>query len=133
LAIAGVKFFIDECLSPQLARRLNEWNIDALHPLDAGRRGEADHTVLKRCLDEDRVIVTENAADFRGLVGAEKVHPGLVILPAVDREGSWRLLQKVLTRLEMEADPRTFMVNRVVEVDQAGKIRVYQLPPASRK
>jgi hypothetical protein len=32
-----VKFFVDECLSRALARRLNEHGFDAFHPLDDGR------------------------------------------------------------------------------------------------
>jgi predicted nuclease of predicted toxin-antitoxin system len=92
-----VRLFIDECLSPQLALRLNATgSFDAVHPLHVGRRGEPDHRVLEWCLAEDRVIVTENARDFRRLVGKTEVHPGLIILPAVDREGTWKLLQAAL-------------------------------------
>jgi predicted nuclease of predicted toxin-antitoxin system len=89
--------FIDECLSPQLALRLNATgHFDAVHPLHVGRRGEADYRVLEWCLAEDRAIVTENARDFRRLVGKTDVHPGLIILPAVDREGTWKLLEAAL-------------------------------------
>jgi predicted nuclease of predicted toxin-antitoxin system len=50
-----VKLFIDESLSPQLATRLNRsGQHDAIHPLHVGRRGEPDHLVLKRCVEEDR-------------------------------------------------------------------------------
>lgn len=123
-----MKFFIDECLSPQLARRLNDRNLDAFHPLDLGRRGEPDHVVVRRCIQEDRIIVTGNARDFRGLIERQSVHPGLIILPAVDRDGTWRLLEEVLTRLEREPDPGRYMVNRVIEVDQAGAVRTYRMP-----
>jgi hypothetical protein len=38
-----VKLFIDGCLSPQLAARLNATgHYDAVHPLYVGRRGEPD-------------------------------------------------------------------------------------------
>jgi predicted nuclease of predicted toxin-antitoxin system len=81
-----VRFFIDECLSPQIARRLNEsGQHDAVHPLDIGRRGEADSIVVARCIAEDRIIVTENARDFRKLVARETIHPGLIVMPCVDR------------------------------------------------
>jgi predicted nuclease of predicted toxin-antitoxin system len=91
-----VKFFIDECLSPALARRLNELGFDAFHPLDIGRRGEPDHIVFMRCIAEDRIVITENARDFRGLVGQADMRPGLVILPSIDRAGTLRLLDQVL-------------------------------------
>ena len=68
-----LRLFIDECLSPQLARHLNiTGDHDATHPRDMGRLGEPDHVVLSRCLSEDRVIVTENAVDFRKLVAGRK-------------------------------------------------------------
>jgi predicted nuclease of predicted toxin-antitoxin system len=84
-----VRFFIDECLSPQLAIRLNNTGRhDAVHPLHVGRRGEPDHRVLAWCIAEDRITVTENARDFRHLIGKTELHPGLIILPSVDREGT---------------------------------------------
>ena len=123
-----MRFFIDECLSRQLARRLNALGFDAVHPLDVGRRGEPDHLVVARCLEEDRIIVTQNAGDFRKLVGRQEVHPGLVILPNVGREGTWALLDRVLAFLAAEGDGRTFMVNRVIEVAADGTTAVFELP-----
>ena|SRR5215475_7635668 len=62
----------DECLSPELATRLNKTGRhDAIHPLHVGRRGEPDRRLLQRCVAEDRTIVTENARDFRRLIGNE--------------------------------------------------------------
>jgi len=120
-----VKFFIDECLSPLLARRLNEsGDHEAIHPLDLGRRGERDDEVVERCLREDRVIVTENARDFRALLRTVELHPGLIILPAIDREGTWRLLRKVIDFLADQGDPMKIMVNHVAEVDASESIRL---------
>ncbi|WP_425542510.1 DUF5615 family PIN-like protein [Sphingomonas oligophenolica] len=52
-----MKLFIDECLSPALARHLNQSGThDVLHPRDYGRLGERDDEVLARCLAEDRMI-----------------------------------------------------------------------------
>jgi predicted nuclease of predicted toxin-antitoxin system len=113
-----VRLFIDECLSPTLARRLNEsGEHDAVHPLDIGRRGERDDIVIERCLVEDRVIVTENARDFRMLLGKVDLHPGLIILPAIDRDGTWRMLGKVIDFLNARGDPMKIMVNHVAEID----------------
>jgi hypothetical protein len=36
-------------------------------------------------------VVTENAEDFRKLAGSVELHPGLIVLPSVARNGSWRL------------------------------------------
>jgi predicted nuclease of predicted toxin-antitoxin system len=125
-----VRFFVDESLSSALARRLNKLGFDAFHPLDVGRRGDLDHTVLKRCVEEDRILITENARDFRGLVSQTDMHPGLIILPSVGREGTLRLVQEVLQFLARQAEPRNFMFNRVLEISQDGAISAHILPPS---
>jgi len=123
-----VKLFIDECLSPQLATRLDRTGRhDAVHPLHVGRRGEPDHRILQRCIEEDRVIVTENARDFRRLVGGAELHPGLIILPALDREGTWLLLQAAIEYLERRGRPADLMVNHVLEIDESGAVAFLQL------
>ena len=96
-----MRLFIDEYLSPQLARELNASGEHvAEHPLDFGGRGDPDHRVLQRCLARGLVIVTENARDFRALVGSEDIHPGLIVLPCVGREQSFALLQAAIDYLE---------------------------------
>jgi predicted nuclease of predicted toxin-antitoxin system len=115
-----VRFFVDECLSPQIAARLNEGGQhEAIHPLHVGRRGEDDTVVLARCIAEDRIIVTENARDFRKLVAREAIHPGLIVMPCVDRETSWRLLQAAISKLHFLSPerPEDAIVNHVLVVD----------------
>ena len=126
-----MKLFIDECLSPQLALRLNATGrYDAVHPLHVGRRGEPDYRVLHRCIAEDRVIVTQNARDFRRLVGKTELHPGLIILPAMDREGTWKLLRSALAFVRERGEPMSVIVNNVLEVDESGVMKISPLPPA---
>ncbi len=126
-----MRLFIDECLSPQLALRLNQTGRhDAVHPLHVGRRGEPDHAVLAWCIAEDRVIATENARDFRRLVGRAELHPGLIILPSIDREGTWRLLQAAIAFLERRGEPMD-MLNHVLEVATTGEMTLSALPPVS--
>ena len=111
-----------------MARRLNATGEhDAIHPLDVGRRGEADHTILNRCLAEDRVIVSENARDFRRLLGKVELHPGLILLPAIDREGTWQFLLRVIEFLNAHGDPMQLMVNNVAEIDSSGAIALSAL------
>ena len=124
-----MRLFIDECLSPVLAKRLNDSGFhDAAHPRDYGRLGDPDHVVLQRCLTESRTIVTENARDFRKLVGATDVHPGLIILPAVGREQSWTLLHRVIAAIEVLGNANHVMINQVAEATAAGDVRLYALP-----
>jgi len=124
-----LKLFIDECLSPLLAQRLNETGEhDALHPRDYGRAGERDDEVLARCLAEDRTIVTENAVDFRKLVGKQELHPGLIILPNVTRDESLILLLAGIAHLEKLGRPQSVMVNHVLELETTDRITLYALP-----
>lgn len=124
-----MRLFIDECMSPDYPRRLNEGGRhDAVHPLHIGRRGQADHTVLANCIAEDRVIVTGNARDFRGLVGAVEIHPGLIVVPNLTREAVWALLEIAIAAIEAEGDWRAVMVNRVLEVDPSGRTVFHDLP-----
>lgn len=99
-----MQLFIDECISPQVAARLNDAGRHAaVHPRDIGRRGDPDHVVLRNAVAEDRIIVTENARDFRGLVGREELQPGLLILPCVSRDRCLQLLEAAIAFLEIEA------------------------------
>lgn len=126
-----MRLFIDECLSPQLAIRLNATGRhDAVHPLHVGRRGQPDHGVLAWCIAEDRVIVTRNGRDFRRLVGNTEIHPGLIILPSLDREGTWALLQAALAFLESRGEPIDVMVNHVLEIEESGETTITALPPS---
>jgi hypothetical protein len=103
---------------------------DAVHPLHVGRRGEPDYVVLARCIAEDRVIVTENARDFRRMVGRVELHPGLIILPSIDRGGTWGLLQAAIAFLESRAEPMDIMLNHVLEVTTTGDMTLSRLPVA---
>ncbi len=129
-----MQFFIDECISPQVAARLNESGEHyAVHPRDIGRRGDLDHVVLRNAIAEDRIIVTENARDFRGLVGREEIHPGLIILPCMARDACIHLIGLAIAFLEAEAlkadeAPADHMVNRVIEVAVDGACQIYRLP-----
>jgi predicted nuclease of predicted toxin-antitoxin system len=125
----GVRLFIDESLSPLLATRLNDTGShDAIHPLHVGRRGEPDHRVPERCIAEDRVIVTQNARDFRRLAARTELHPGLIILPFMDREGTWHLLQSAIAFLDVRGDPMNAMVDHALEVGATGGMALSAIP-----
>lgn len=128
-----MRLFIDECLSPRIAEWLNNsGEHDAAHPLHLGRRGEPDHTALARCIREDHVLVTQNAQDFRGLIGQEDIHPGLIILPAVGRDGAYRLLLRAIEVLSTQGKPADVMVNRVLEVATDGHCLLHELRKTAR-
>ena len=125
-----MRFFVDECISPSLVRSLNGFGYDAVHPRDLGRLGEADHTVFARAVAEDRIVVTENAGDFRDLAAKTDMHPGVVILPSVKRDEAQRLMAKVIAYLLIldAVRPADVMVNAVLTLDLGGRITVEPLP-----
>ncbi len=57
------------------------------------------------------------------------MHPGLIIFPSIDREGTLRLLELVLQFLGRQKDGRDYMFNRVLEVGKDGAIATFQIPP----
>jgi predicted nuclease of predicted toxin-antitoxin system len=119
---SGVKLFIDECLSPRLATALNSTGLyEAAHPRDWGGLGDPDHVVLARCLAEARVIVTENAVDFRKLLGKQEIHPGLIIIPSVSRDRSIELVSSALTYLASLGNPNSIMINQILEIREPGE------------
>jgi len=122
-----VKFFIDECISPSLSRYLNEKGLhDAIHPRDRGRLQEPDHVVFARAIKDDRIVVTENADDFRKLAAGVAVHPGLIILPSVARLEALRLMQLAIAHLI--AAGGDLLVNSVLTISATGSIRIGPLP-----
>jgi predicted nuclease of predicted toxin-antitoxin system len=81
------RFLIDENLSPMLAAHLSlGLGFDAVHVNAVGLRGASDPEVLAYAVAEDRIIMTNNADDFRKLARRTPDHPGLaVLLDAVGR------------------------------------------------
>jgi predicted nuclease of predicted toxin-antitoxin system len=126
-----VKLLIDECLSPKLAHELCKLGHDAIHPRDYGRLGEKDHEVHKRCIAEDRILVTHNAGDFRKLVGRAEIHPGLIIVESTDVATSLTQIKATIAYVSMTAIDESaadFMVNRVIEVEADSRVKSYLLP-----
>ena len=122
---------MDECISPSLSRHLNEGGLhDAIHPRDRGRLRDPDHVVFARAIAEDRVIVTENAEDFRKLAASVELHPGLIILPSVARSEAQRLMELVLDYLLNTGGERSqdLLVNSVLTISATGSISISPLP-----
>ena len=78
-------------------------------------------------VEQDLVLVTQNARDFRGLVSVRGVHPGLIILPGVGRVRSETLLRAAIEYLCRRGDPMDVMVNRVLEVTAEEEMTLYGL------
>src|SRR5665811_2594518 len=128
-----MRFFIDEDLSPTLVKDCHDAGYDASCSRDRGKLGGSDRAVAELCMEEDRILVTNNAADFLGLVEEAGLHPGLVVMPlaAKSQERVW--MAAAIDSIEAEAkiafqDPAATMVNRVVEIDEMGRCSHYDYP-----
>jgi predicted nuclease of predicted toxin-antitoxin system len=121
-----VRFLIDECLHTSLTQVANNAGHEAHHVNWRGWSGFKDHQLREVILREEFVFVTNNARDFRKLMGVTELHAGLIVIlpsvtPAIQRE----LFQRAL----VEALKLPDMINKVVEIDTS-RMHVYELPKA---
>jgi predicted nuclease of predicted toxin-antitoxin system len=128
-----MRFFIDEDLSPTLVKECHEAGYDASCSRDRGRLGGSDRAVAELCMDEDRILVTNNVADFLALAEEAGLHPGLIAMPlaAKSQERAW--MATAIDSIEAEPEaasqgPKAMMVNRVVEIDETGRCSHYDYP-----
>ena len=64
---SGLKFLIDECLSPQLTKLAHaEGYGESLHVVWLNRAGMKDWELKSLILDGSWTFVTKNSVDFRG-------------------------------------------------------------------
>lgn len=115
------RFLIDECLSPELVQLAIDADFECTCVRDRGLLGAPDRKLMAFLLEEDFTLVTENAADFRTLFGAEELHAGLVCLSSrrrMDLETQRELFQMALGSLGEN------LVNQVLEVveDEEGEV-----------
>jgi predicted nuclease of predicted toxin-antitoxin system len=76
-----LKFLIDECLSPSLAATAREQGYPlSTHVTWLGLRAREDWALVRRAVDEEYVLVTNDRADFTPLMEREPRHPGLVCI-----------------------------------------------------
>lgn len=128
-----MRFFIDEDLSPTLARECHQAGYDATGVRDREMLQATDREVASVCFAEDRVLVTNNAADFLKIAEAEGVHPGLVFLPLGSR-AEMRLWMKIAIEAIEEiaatgsTSPAALMINSVLEVDEEGGCELFEHP-----
>jgi predicted nuclease of predicted toxin-antitoxin system len=128
-----MRFFVDEDLSPALVAECHRAGYDATCGRDRGMLGASDRAVTELCMDEDRILVTNNASDFLALAREAGLHPGLVVMPLAARSQERAWMAAAIESIEVEAkvasrDPAAMMVNRVVEIDEAGRCSHYDYP-----
>lgn len=123
------RFLIDENLSPRLVLPARERGYEAMHVNHLGLRTEKDWDLLKVVADDDWVLVTNNAIEFRGRYRDIDMHPGVVFLvPSVRGSEQVRLFEAALDHVHQQPD----LINRALDVTFGlqGEISVaaYDLP-----
>ena len=119
-----MKFLIDECLSPELATEARRRGfLESVHVTWLGLGSRQDWVIVRRAVEDGYVLVTNNAADFRPLVGRENIHAGLICLNvahAVMNLGA----QKRLFGLALDHLGQDEPINEVLEITMTRDMRV---------
>ena len=80
-----MKLYLDEDLSPAIARILRERGVDARSAHEVGMIGASDDEQLDYGYREGRALVTRNARDFRIVahrrIREQREHSGIVVCP----------------------------------------------------
>jgi predicted nuclease of predicted toxin-antitoxin system len=127
-----VKFLIDECLSPELVGLVRKrGHGESTHVTWLGLRSRKDWTIVRRAIDDGYVLVTNNATDFRRLLGRQKVHAGLVCIKVAP--GLMSLdVQKRLFFVALDRLGRSDPINELLEItlaeDRSVRIERFDFP-----
>jgi predicted nuclease of predicted toxin-antitoxin system len=127
--VIAPRYLIDENLSPALVEPARQRGFEAMHVNHLGLRTETDWELLKVIAEQDWILVTNNAIEFRGRYRDLELHPGVVfLLPAVRRPEQVQLFEAALDHVQSDPD----MTNRALDVsfdlDRTAVVTVYDLP-----
>ena len=91
-----MKVYLDEDLSPAIARLLRDRGVDAVSAHEAGRHQGDDGAQLAFATAEDRAIATADVGDFlilcRQAIAANFQHAGIIAVPASFRGDEFQLI-----------------------------------------
>ena len=80
-----MKWYLDEDLALQIAERLRDSGIDAVHTLEVGNAQLPDQAQLRYAAAHGRCLVARNARHFLRLaqdaIGRQEPHAGIVLSP----------------------------------------------------
>jgi predicted nuclease of predicted toxin-antitoxin system len=126
--VSAPRFLVDENLSVLLPQTAHARGYEAIHINHYGLRQAKDWDILKIVAEEDWILVTNNAFEFRGRYQKLEVHPGVVfLLPAVPRLQQIELFSAALDVINWSPD----MLNTALDVTYAGsdiQVNRYVLP-----
>jgi predicted nuclease of predicted toxin-antitoxin system len=98
-----IRFYLDEDLSPVIARSARSLGLDVVSSHDVGNNRLTDSEQLTFATSQGRCLVTANGRDFE-LLAAERyaagaAHAGIAIVPGNWRRSDFRRIAMALQRL----------------------------------
>lgn len=122
-----MRFLVDENLSPLLADELRAAGHDVVHTRDIDLATAVDQVILRRALDEDRVLISADT-DFGFLLAESGAgRPSVVLLRLRTPRSAAGLAAMLLANLEGVAPDLAVGAVAVLEDE---RIRVRRLPLA---
>ncbi len=121
-----MRFLVDRCAGARLAQWLRAQGHDAL---EAALQGDdpGDAEILRRAVNDDRILVTIDT-DFGLLIfGEERPHRGLVRLPDVPADTRIAIFADLLSRHAADLEARAIVTVR------AGIVRISRPAPGDRR
>ncbi len=122
------RFLIDENLSIHLPALAHQRGYECVHVAHQGYQTWKDWSLLDAVAEQDWILVTNNAVEFRGRYRKIQLHPGVVfIVPSVPRSGQLELFGAALDEIDRHRD----LINTAVDVVYQGDgivVRRYPLP-----
>ncbi len=124
------RLLIDACLTAALPEYLrHHLGIDAIRSDAVLPQNAPDKEVVAFAREQGRVIVTENAEDFRDLAESNPGHPGLVIIAGgVGKARQIELVHTAVERILLDAAQGSSVAGWVYDVAADGHVRRYRLP-----
>ena len=124
-----MKFFVDNALSPIVARLLNEAGHDAVHVCEYGMGAAPDEDVMARAVAEDRIVISADT-DFGTLLAMQgTIRPSVILF----RRSQMRRPEQQAALLLANLEPLVPLLEQGhLIIFQDTRIRTRALPMAAR-
>jgi predicted nuclease of predicted toxin-antitoxin system len=120
-----VRFLIDNCLSPVIARELSQHGYQSRHIRDYGLGNARDEDVLRKAVEEQRILITADA-DF-GFVLAlwRQSTPSVILFRGLSQRNPRRQAAVLIANVE---ELRDSLERGSLIVIEDNRVRVRALP-----